>query len=281
MTTVPIILPLAASVAWGCADFIAGDVGRRRAPFTVLFVSQGVGMLLLAIVVSVNKHPVPRGTFWIAAAAGGVVATAGFVALYRALALGPMSIVSPISATAIMVPVIAGLFTGDRPTALQDTGLVLAAVGVVIAAWQPHLTFVDRVLGRGPALALIAAAGLGSSLVALARASNTDPLWGALALRAFVVGILTLVAIASRRSLRLPLRSIGPLLLIGVLDTGATLAFAVATTIALLSTVGVLGQLYPIVVLLLARFVLKERIRGRQQIGVGLALLGVICVAAH
>jgi len=60
----------------------------------------------------------------------------------------------------------------------------------------------------------------------------------------------------------------------------ANLLFILATGRGLLSVVGVLGSLYPVVTVILARFVLSERISWTQGAGVVVTLLGVVALAA-
>jgi drug/metabolite transporter (DMT)-like permease len=54
----------------------------------------------------------------------------------------------------------------------------------------------------------------------------------------------------------------------------------VANTKGALSIVSVVGSLYPVMTLFLARMVLGERIRRLQQVGVVAALTGVAMIAA-
>jgi drug/metabolite transporter (DMT)-like permease len=78
---------------------------------------------------------------------------------------------------------------------------------------------------------------------------------------------------------RPPRRDLGTIALIGVLDMGATGLYALANTEGLLSVVAVVGSLYPVTTVLLARFVLHERLRRAQALGVLLAFVGVAAVA--
>jgi drug/metabolite transporter (DMT)-like permease len=70
------------------------------------------------------------------------------------------------------------------------------------------------------------------------------------------------------------------LALVGVLDIAANGFFAVASTKGLVSVVAVLASLYPIVTVVLARVVLKERLHAVQRIGAAAALAGVALISA-
>ena len=100
----------------------------------------------------------------------------GVLSFYRALALGTMSIVAPIVATCAIVPVLAGVLDGERPGALQWVGIVAALVGV--DARQPRARRDGGEARKALQLALIAALGIGLTLVFLDRAAEHDALTG-------------------------------------------------------------------------------------------------------
>jgi drug/metabolite transporter (DMT)-like permease len=212
---------------------------------------------------------------------GSLAAIVGLGALYRGLAVGAMSVVAPISATAAVIPVVVGLATGDHPGALQGVGIAVALIGVALAAREPAQEGDGRVTASGVGLALIAAGGLGCSLVALKAAADVDAGWAALAFR-LVMTTLILVAVAATRPRRAHKRpgDMPALGIAGVLDGTATLLFATAFSRGLLSVVAVLGGLYPVVTVILAQTLLHERLARGQRVGVVAALAGVAMIAA-
>jgi drug/metabolite transporter (DMT)-like permease len=124
-------------------------------------------------------------------------------------------------------------------------------------------------------------AGAGSSGVTGTGGSQSSPLWVIAGARASSLLVLSMIALVGRRSaLRWPGRRIGSVALVGVGDTGANLLFAYAATSGNLAVVGVLGSLYPIATVVLARWLLGERLSGGQNAGVVLALTGVGLLAA-
>jgi drug/metabolite transporter (DMT)-like permease len=125
------------------------------------------------------------------------------------------------------------------------------------------------------------AAGGGVAGVAGTSGSQSSPLWVIAGARASSLLVLSMIALAGRRSaLQWPGRRIGPVALVGVGDTGANLLFAYAATSGNLAVVGVLGSLYPVATVVLARWLLGERLSGGQNAGVVLALTGVGLLAA-
>ena len=121
----------------------------------------------------------------------------------------------------------------------------------------------------------------GTASMAGTSGSRGAPLWVIAGARASSLVMLSAIALVGRRSaLRWPGRRIGPVALVGVGDTGANLLFAYAATTGSLAVVGVLGSLYPVATVVLARWLLGERLSGGQNAGVVLALTGVGLLAA-
>ena len=127
-------LALAASLSWGVGDFLAGLSSRKLQLLTVLVISQAAGLTSLAVLVAVRGSGPPEARYLLYAALAGIAGAIGLAALYRGLAVGSMSVVAPISATAAVIPVVAGLITGERPSGAQGAGIALALAGVVLAS---------------------------------------------------------------------------------------------------------------------------------------------------
>src|ERR1044072_7177239 len=119
---VAIALTLGASLAWGLSDFVAGVKSREMAVVWVLLVSQATGLVLVTIAALVGGDPLPslHSIAW--ASGAGIAELIGFAAFCRALAIGGMAVVSPISATAAVVPLFVGLVDGQVPTTVQALG---------------------------------------------------------------------------------------------------------------------------------------------------------------
>ena len=150
--------------------------------------------------------------------------------------------------------------------------MVLACGGVVLAAREaPSDDAEARRTGRTAiGLALLAAVGFGSFFAGIDRAEETaDVAWVLLAARtADVLLLLAAAASSCARGSRPRRRRSGAIAAIGVFDLLANLLFVLAAGRGLLSVVGVLGSLYPAVTVLLARFVLHERLSRTQRAGV-------------
>ncbi len=273
-------LALAASLSWGVGDFLAGLSSRKLQVLTVLVVSQAAGLTSLVVLVAVRGNGPPEMRYLLYASLAGIAGAIGLAALYRGLAVGSMSVVAPISATAAVIPVAAGVITGERPSTAQGAGIALALAGVVLASRESRPDGSGRGVAEGVGLALVAAVGFGLLLVALGAASDADALWATLAMRTTSFTLLALAALIVRPTLTVGRDNLPVLVLIGVLDAAGNALFALATTESLLSVAAVLAQLYPVVTVLLARAVLGERISRPQQVGVVSAFAGIALITA-
>lgn len=273
-----ILLALLASAAWGTSDFIGGRASRGRHVIGVMAITRPAGLVLIAIVVLIGGGPVV-GDHWVHAVAAGVMLVGGMWCLYRALAIGPMSVLAPIFATGAVVPVLWGIVSGEAPGAFTFVGLALAGAGSVLAARAPS-TDGARVEPRGVAYALGAAVGIGIGLLLTDIAAEQDALSAVLVERTTEVVIVIGLLAARWRSWSPALRRPGLLPLAGTIDVTASLLFAVASRSGLLPVVSVLSSLYPVVTVLLARALLAERMSRAQAGGAAVTLLGVAVVAA-
>jgi len=269
-----------ASICWGVADFLGGLRTRSLTLVAVLVVSQLTG-LAAAAVVALAVAEAPPLTDLTPALIAGVCQLIGIAALYRALAIGTMSVISPVSAGgAAALPVIVGLASGERPEALQYAGMAAALVGIVLATRRPA--------GSAPSsspeafvLAGVAALGFGGFYVGIdAAVDQAEPLWALLAARASAAVLLVVALLALRPPLRIAPADLPSLVAIGLLDVAANGLIALGTDTGLVSVVAVLGSLYPVATVVLARAVLGERLAPIQVAGVIAALAGVALLAA-
>ncbi len=276
-------LALSASLGWGIADFLGGLQARRVALLRVMVLSQGMALSLLLVVVALRGSGPPAFSRLWPAAAGGLGGIAGLTAFYRALSIGKMSIVAPIAATGVSIPVIVGIASGDHPAPIQLLGIGAACVGVVLVSRETEHEPKSpgaRATRLSIGLALVAAIGFGSLAVGLREAARADVLWALAAARVFGVGAVLCVFLARRPPPEREPVAYGVLLLMGVLDLGGNALYALATRHGLLSIVAVAASQYPLVTVLLARAVLHERVRRIQELGIVAAVAGVALIAA-
>ncbi len=272
---VAVALALGASLAWGASDFLAGLNARRLAVALVLLVSQATGLVLVGAAAIASGEPLPGGDAAILAAAGGVAELVGFAALYRALAVGSMSVVAPISATAALLPVVVGLATGHAPGVWQALGILLALGGAAVASIERGAEGAGRRAARGVGLAIVAAIAFGTFFVGMDLAADDGALWAVTISRAAAVVALMTIVVAMRTPLRIEREQLPGLAAVGALDIAANTMFAFALTVGMAAIVSVLGSLYPVATVALAAVILKERVTGSQRTGVAAALAGI------
>jgi drug/metabolite transporter (DMT)-like permease len=276
-----VALGLGSSLAWGLADFMGGLASRRLSVLWVLAVSQVVGLALLGAALLVHGEGPPAARYLLLGALSSLVGVGALAAFYRGLSVGAMAVVAPISSTAAVIPVVAGVVAGERPGVLQLGGIVLAVAGIVLASREPVAEHeAGARVARGAGLALLAALGFGFFFVLIDAASEGDVLWALLSNRLTGVATLVTLVLVLRPAAGFGERDWPMLAGIGLFDVGANAMFAAASTQGLVSVVGVCSSLYPVVTVLLARLVLGERVRSLQLVGVTLALSGVVAIGA-
>jgi drug/metabolite transporter (DMT)-like permease len=269
-------LALAAAASWGVGDFLGGLKSRSLRPVAILIVAQPIGAGLLGIWVAIRGQG-PPGSEVLWACVASVFGTVGLIAFYRGMAAGALSIVAPIAGAGAAIPVFWGLAHGDHPSVYQEVGFVAALAGVVLASFERERNAARFAAGVG--WALIAMLAFGAYYIPMHTASQGDFLWAAFVFR---LSSLTLVASAwlVLRPARAQRADLPVLASIGVLDTGGNVFFAASSARGLVSVVSILASLYPVVTVLLAHLLLGERLTRPQQLGIGVALAGVVAISA-
>ncbi|MFI5372089.1 MAG: EamA family transporter, partial [Candidatus Eisenbacteria bacterium] len=272
------VVAMAASVLYGSADFTGGVASRRASVPVATLTAWLAGLVALTIAAPfVAGTPHRADLAW--AVAGGAAGALGGGLLYRALAIGPVGIASPIfCVVGLGLPVVVGLALGERPHLPGVVGLLLAPLSIVL------LTADDG--GGEPGVARRAlvpslAAGLviGFFLVFMSRIREGTGMWP-LAL-ARLVG--TLAALGFVLARRLPVTppagaravSTGA----GVLDAAANVAYVYAVQRGSLALVAALVSLAPATTVMLGRGVLHERWHRWQALGLALALAAGVLIS--
>ena len=273
-----IALALGASLSWGLGDFLGGLTSRTLHVLTVLVVSQVFGLAAALIWVAASGDGVPSWSATAWAAAAGASGCLGIATLYRGMAIGAMGIVAPISAVSAVIPFAVGVASGERPSALQIAGILLALAGVAVASREPREQGGGRAAGFG--LALLAALGFGFYFVFADRAADESVPYAVATARGVSLLLALAAALIVGASLRPGRGSLPVLAVVGLCDVGANMLFSLATTRGYLSIVSVLAALYPVVTVALAAIVLHERVARTQRFGVAGALVGAAMITA-
>jgi drug/metabolite transporter (DMT)-like permease len=271
-------LALLAALAYGAADFYGGLASRRMPAATVVVLAQLFGMVVLGL-----AFPFVPSHFYqtdvLVGLGAGVCGALGIAALYAALAIGRMGVVSPITAVVgASVPVVWGFATGERPAAAAVAGVVLAFLAVGLVSTNEETRRISlREPGLG--LALASGAGIGFLYVLLAHAHHDSGLSVLATSRLTSIPLLLAYALIRRERLRPPTNLLLSVAVAGVLDMAANLLYVLAARVGLLAIVAVLTSLYPASTVFLARIVLAEKLNRVQWLGVGCAFCGVLLIA--
>lgn len=276
-----IVLALTASLAYGWSDFLGGNASRRESSFAVTATAQiASGVVLLAAALLWRGTPT-ASDLWLGVLAG-VCGGAGIAALYGALALGRMSVVAPVTAALSgSLPALVDLLSGTSVPPAAIAGMALAVVAVVVVSASAEAEPAQERSRDLPALGLAVGAGVlfAIGIVGLSRTGAGSGLWPLVAAR--VVSVTLAGGLAAWRAghvLAAPHARAGSLGA-GVFDAVANVTMLVALRLGPLAVASVLSSLYPVVIVVLAFVVLRERLRPVQQAGVALALLAVVLTA--
>jgi hypothetical protein len=276
---------VAGAVGYGVSDYLGGDVSRDLPVPITLALAQTVGLVLFAAMLPLSLLLAGAPFGWPSAtvlwwgAAGGLCGTVGLGLLYQALAVGPMSVVSPTAAVAqATVPVTAALLAGRRPSLLVVAGA--AAAFIALPLLSPKGDRGERRSLAGPLTALAAGGLLGLFSVCLAHTPPTAGLWPLLSDRAVSLCLtVPLVAVLYHRG-RIPANGARPVLAAaacGAIMAAGDIAVLYATRVDLL-TAGPLIALYPAVTVACARILGHEGIPRRRRLGLVFAGVAVLAL---
>ena len=288
----PTLLATLSSLSFGAGDFFGGVAAKRADLLYVILVNQiaaFISLLLAAYLLS--PFLLPTQDLALAALAGVTTAIA-IPALYKSLAMGPMSIVAPITAlVSILLPVAYGvLILGETPNWQTLAGFAVGGCAVfllgggdrMIELFKPG-TAARPVSLRGIAYALVAGFCIAAFYVFMKRCSPQSGLWPLVVAR--VVAMTAMAVLAGLRHRRQPVtwpaRQLTMLIVLsGALDGAGNAFYLLAAHGGALSVVSTITSLYPATTILFARYILGERISLPQAIGVCSALAAIVVIVS-
>jgi drug/metabolite transporter (DMT)-like permease len=295
------ILALAAAVLYGSADFLGGVAARRASVFAVLATTVPAGAAVVIVVALLGEAPGLGSLLghslgspasvggWGAvgwAAVSGICGATGLVAFYAGFATAPISVVAPVAAlVSTVLPVGIAIAGGERPTFRMMAGGLLCLVAIVLVSAppagrrgrdDPDARAAGRLRGLGYGVA--AGAGFGLFFLCLKNAGQSGVLWPVAISRSAGTLVAVGIALATRtRPWRREGGGTGVIALVsGAVDAAANVCYVLATRAGLFGLAVVITSLYPGMTVLLARWVLGERMRWLQRAGLLLAAVGVV-----
>ncbi len=287
---------LGAALMWGLTDVSASFAGRRIGSLRVLAASQVVGMSVLLGIAAVNGLALPTDPgILLAAVLVGAAGTFAYLSFFTALRIGPLSVVSPITAAyGGLTVVLAVVVRGESLTGIQALGAAVATIGVVLAG----LIFDDglrsaRFVGKGVLFAFGALVGF-----ALMTIGSAGPIgevgWLPVMVVSRAVNVVSSVSLLLIAT-TVATRQLAPLLeapgsasrrawavagLAGLLDVVGLVSFGIGLERAETWLVGLASSFGPAVAVLVGVVFLGERLRPSQWLGLLILAVGLGAVAA-
>ena len=278
-TLLPALLALTSAVLWGISDFGGGVLGRRAPIFGVLLATQSVGFVIASLGMVVRSETMLKGPDLALSLLAGGLAAIGVGSLYRGLAVGRMGVVAPVTAVlTATTPAIIGIAWQGFPGPIVFVGFALAIGAVIIVSAVP-----DDSSGRpvGLGYALVGGFTLGLLGVVLSRIDLQYAFAPLALMRA--LELVLFVAVVAIRGLawRMPRSTLPLVVLVGMVDVIGNLAFLTAARTGDLSIAAVLSSLYPVITVVLAAALLRERITRSHAAGVALAFVAIALITGN
>lgn len=269
------LLALISSLMWGTADFFGGFVTKKIPANKVLVLSYPVGLLFLLIYAFLLPGELNINALVIGSIAG-IVGILAMGSLYLALAIGPMGVMSPVTAaSSTFIPIVVGIFVGEQLGWIAWLGIAVAIMAVVLVSMETSPTGGKLVVsGRGLILAISSGLLIGTFLSIVGLASPSNGMWPLVFARlvsAFLVLFYFIYWKTEKFSKGYNSRLLALVLISGALDATANAVFVLATFDGYLSITAVIASLYPAATVILATTFLKEKLSSIQFVGIGLA----------
>jgi drug/metabolite transporter (DMT)-like permease len=276
-----VALAIVAAIGWGSSDYIAGRAARRSTALVIAAVSQLTGLVIVIVLAPLLPgQPTASDLAW--GALAGIASSTGLVALYRGLAIGPMSVVAPATACfAAVIPVAIGTTLGQGPRGIALPGVILALIAIVALSTDAddeiqHLR-IGR-LARAVPVSLAAGLGFGVFYVALDQTGSHAGLWPLIGAQLAAVPLLWSMLLA--RGAPSP-RAVAPsAVAVGALEIAGACATLIALRHQSLPVVAVISSLYPAATIALAAVVANERVGAKRLAWCGVAVVAVALTAA-
>ena len=271
------LLALLSALLWGSSDFEGGRLSKRFPAISVLGATQLISLVFgVVLVVAIGETDVTPKIFW-AGAAAGIFGYIGLICLYAGLATGRMGVVSPISSLSALIPMSIALFGGENMSAGTALGCALALTGAFLTSGPE---FSQGVSLKPLLLAAGAAVGFGTALSFIAIGAKEAPILTMVCMRIATAFVTIAIAIRLKGFGGLSRRNLPSLIFIGVADFAANATLGLAVNTGPVAVSMVLGALYPVFTVVLAFFLLHERLHKVQYLGGIAAVAGVAMISA-
>lgn len=280
-----LLLGVLAALGWGVADFVAAVVSKRLGILRTI-----VGVHLVSIPVAavyffaVSDISIVSLTHWAVLLLISAVSFIVYIVFYKALQVGPVAVVSPIvSAYAVVVIVLAFIFTGERLSVMQGVAVSASVGGIVLASMRLRSGMrLREVVGLGALLGFVAMVGIGVWQFGVGILSRDIGWFLPIFLGRVITFGMFVPLVAVRREWpwkRLSAPLLVGVVVVGITETGGLFAFARGAEIGVISIVAAASITYPIIPILGGLIVFKEKLGFTQYIGLAVALAALLVLA--
>jgi drug/metabolite transporter (DMT)-like permease len=273
-----ILFGLASALTWGAADFGGGIASKKTTPYAVVFWGDLVGMVAAATLAVAMDDPLPsmRSVGFIVLSS--LCGATGIILLYTALANGKMSIAAPTSALmAAVIPVVVGFIAVGLPKWLTIAGVGMGLLAIWLVARTEHEGQL-RINWADVRLPLLAGVLFGLFFIFMHEATLESVFWPAAGLRIFSAILLAILARSTGNSLAVPREQWPLIVFVGIFDMAGNVFYALSAQTGRMDVAAVLGSLYPGSTVVLAYFILKERVSRWQMVGILAALVAIVMI---
>lgn len=278
---VPVVFSLAAVLCWGTSDFTGGYASKRSDAFIITLLSHAGGFTLMLTVALLTGATYPSASSRNWALLAGALGGTALAIFYRALASGDMGLTAPVSAVlGAAIPAAFATATQGPPGTLPVVGFLLAGIGI----WLISRPDGSARSYAGISMAALAGVGFAGFFICIDHAGDSSALWSAVYSRFASLAIMAVIVLLRQVWLPPGAASLQPsgavlALFAGCLDVSGTALFIRAEQTGRLDTAVVLSSLYPVITVVLARIVLRERFTRWKTVGIFAALLAVPLIA--
>ena len=275
----PLIWAGIAALFYGLADYSGSRASRFANSASITFFGQATAFVGIGVFLVIVRTPVMPVESWLWTTGGGFGGAIALVAFYKAMSLGSMTVIAPITAViGLSVPVFAGVLSGERPSGSAWIGILLAVVAVALVAdvlGKHDLPTPPRVIW----MAVAAGLGFGMIFVCMGNASHDHGVWPLFGQRLVSVPTVAAIALLQTRSISVPKNVFLLSIAAGVLDTSANGLYLLATSAELMSIVSVVVAMYPVATIFLAMTLDHERLHKSQGVGLLLAITSLVLIS--
>jgi drug/metabolite transporter (DMT)-like permease len=271
------LLALLSAALWGSSDFEGGRISKKYPAISVLGATQLISLVFGAFLVVAAGETHLTSKIFFAGAAAGICGYIGLICLYAGLSTGKMGVVSPISSLSVLIPMTFALLGGESMSSTKAIGCALAIVGGFLTSGPE---FSQGVTLKPLLLATGAAFGFGTALSFMAVGAKDAPILTMVCMRIATAFVTIAIAFRNKGFGGLGRKNAPSLIFVGVADFGANAALGLAVHTGPVALCMVLGAMYPVFTVVLAYFLLHERLHRAQYLGGALAVAGVALISA-